>query len=483
MVLDVQDPLLGKMVDSRFQVIAKLGHGGMGAVYRARQTSIGRDIALKVLDARFENDEAAVKRFYREAKLASTLQHPNTVGIIDFGQNADGRLYLAMELVRGRTLFEEMDQKGPLPLARIATIGAQLCDALDVAHGKQIVHRDLKLENVMLIDGDRDHIKILDFGLALMLSDPHMRATKTGMISGTPRYMPPEVAFEAATPAPPQDMYAVGVILGELALGKPMWTAPTVEALFMKKMSVDDKTLAGLPTSLRNLVRSLLAEKPAARPTAADTLRALRQLDGAAPEKRRAEAAATEPPPLAADAFDISADKLVDLDGRAAAPGAPMQSVVVRPPADVRHAELPDDPFAPPKLVEPKLEIADKKWIEKREQLQEAAANPKPEKKPFPWRKLRTPLLLLVVGGGIAGATWYATRPRESKDPQGHGANVEIVIDSNSARPVSLDGKFVGKTPLRLEIKRSDKPILVTTPNLEGRQVIPDHDQRVDLNP
>src|SRR6185503_13597106 len=102
------------------------------------------------------------KRFFREAKLASSLAHPNMVPIIEFGQNADGRLFLAMELVKGRTLLEEINTVGALPLSRVIAIGVQLCDALDDAHGQHIVHRDLKLENVMLLDGKRDYIKILD---------------------------------------------------------------------------------------------------------------------------------------------------------------------------------------------------------------------------------------------------------------------------------------------------------------------------------
>src|SRR5688500_17809265 len=151
-VVDTRDPLVGSTLDGRFEVLAPLGKGGMGVVYRAKQLSIGREVAIKVLDRRIESDVASVKRFFREAKVASALAHPNTVPIVDFGQSKEGRLYLVMELVRGHTLHEEVLRVGALSLARCVTIGIQLCDALEVAHGMAIVHRDLKLENVMLLD-------------------------------------------------------------------------------------------------------------------------------------------------------------------------------------------------------------------------------------------------------------------------------------------------------------------------------------------
>ncbi len=126
-----KDDLIGHIVDDRFEVVAAIGAGGMGRVYRATQRSIGREVALKVIDRAAEHDVATVKRFFREAQLASQLSHPNTVSIIEFGQHGDGRLYLAMELVRGQTLHE-LVKSGPLPPARVARIGVQLCDALEV---------------------------------------------------------------------------------------------------------------------------------------------------------------------------------------------------------------------------------------------------------------------------------------------------------------------------------------------------------------
>ncbi|HEU0035990.1 MAG TPA: serine/threonine-protein kinase [Kofleriaceae bacterium] len=380
------EELVGQVIEGRFQIVAPLGKGGMGEVYRARQLSIGRDVALKVLDRRIERDVAAVKRFFREAKLASTLAHPNTVPIIDFGQTAEGRLYLVMELVAGHTLLDELRDHGAMPLPRIVAIGSQLCDALEVAHDQGIVHRDLKPENIMLLAGRRDHVKILDFGLARSVDDQSQRATATGLISGTPRYMAPEVAYDAAPPAPSQDLYAIGVILGELALGRPLWSAATIEALFTKKLSVDD-AVAEVPGALRPLVRRLIATEPAERPTAAETRERLHdalrapapmpslqiELDPVAPAKpaRPAPVAFSE---LAYEnttdiAFpDLANARLVGLD-ELAGDAAPAPTPVARAtPVSADRFQAPPEPAA-------KLELDDN-WVRARSQKLPRAVQP-----------------------------------------------------------------------------------------------------------
>lgn len=275
-VVDTDDDLIGKTIDGRFEVVAPLGKGGMGVVYRAKQLSIGREIALKVLDRAIEKDVKAIQRFFREAKLASALQHPNTVPVIDFGQHTDGRLFMAMELVNGTTLLQSLNRQGAFPVARVVAIGTQLCDALEAAHELQIVHRDLKLENVMLVG---KHLKVLDFGLARSLVDPTTAMTATGLVSGTPRYLAPEIALDGAPPSPSQDMYAIGVMLAEMAIGRPLWTAPTMEALFIKKQETE-ASIAEVPAALKPLVRRLLSDHAVQRPTAAETRQLLREIDG-----------------------------------------------------------------------------------------------------------------------------------------------------------------------------------------------------------
>src|SRR5262249_33436119 len=155
--------------------------GGMGTVYRGWQLSVDREVAIKVIDPRLASDRTAVKRFLREARLASRLSQPNIVNVYDFGQTEDGILYLVMELLKGHTLAHE--QRGePWTVKRSAHVISQLCDALESAHAQGIVHRDLKPGNIIVLDEPpgRDLIKVLDFGLAKSLTgDAHSRVTKT----------------------------------------------------------------------------------------------------------------------------------------------------------------------------------------------------------------------------------------------------------------------------------------------------------------
>src|SRR5262245_21381211 len=152
------DHLLGRTLEGKYTLEEKLGQGGMGAVYRAEQRGLGRQVAIKVLNAQRMADHEMIKRFLREAKLASRLGHPNAVGVIDFGQTDDGLCYLVMELVTGRTLQEVFAKEGVFAPERLVRIASQICDALEGAHALQIVHRDLKPSNAMLLDGGRDFV-------------------------------------------------------------------------------------------------------------------------------------------------------------------------------------------------------------------------------------------------------------------------------------------------------------------------------------
>ncbi len=268
-VRDEIDNTVGTVIDERFEMRAKIGQGGMGTVYRAWQKSIGREVAIKLMDRSYSRDAMAVRRFLREARLASQLSQPNTVSIFDFGQSGDGRLFIAMELIRGRTLHEVVQIDGAFSIARCVRIGVQICDALEAAHTIGIIHRDLKLENVILLDHPpgRDLVKVLDFGLAKNIRDPGSRATESGIVVGTPRYMSPEAATTGAS-VPAGDMYSLGVILGELAVGKPMWTGDSIAELITQKMD-PRAAVARSPGPLRPLLAKLLDPDPDRRPNAA----------------------------------------------------------------------------------------------------------------------------------------------------------------------------------------------------------------------
>src|SRR3954463_5247288 len=146
------DDLIGSVICDRFEIVDKLGQGGMGSVYRAFQRSVKREVAIKVINASFSRDPDAVRRFEREAQLASQLSHPNTVSVFDFGQTEDGRLFIAMELIKGRTLLELLEQERRFSTERAVRIGSQICDALEAAHTLGIIHRDLKLDNVIVLE-------------------------------------------------------------------------------------------------------------------------------------------------------------------------------------------------------------------------------------------------------------------------------------------------------------------------------------------
>ena len=474
-VVDRSDDLIGTIIDDRFEVLGRLGAGGMGVVYRARQRSIDREIALKVLDRHVEHDVTSVKRFFREAKLASSLAHPNTVQIIDFGQSADRRLYLAMELVRGHDLSEETRRVGALPLPRVIKIVTQLCDALEVAHGLSIVHRDLKPENVMLLDGGADFVKILDFGLARSTTDPTSRATATGTISGTPRFMAPVVAMEGAEPAPSQDMYAVGVILAELSLGRALWEAPTLAALFTQKLDALDVT-AAVPAALRPLVRALLHATPSARPTAAETRAALARITTDAPGDAPASPSTAE---LSLGALDNP--RLVSLaDVTAPAPPSPSRSALATGPT------IPP-PFAPPAAEDPPLEL-DPTWRPERAAAAVTTTHaPVTGGRPAPVRRGSSPLLgvlaIALVAGGVGAYYKLRDQPAASHPAKDLSKGVEIVITSSEPVVVEIDGHKAGKTPLRLTRARGDRPILITAPGGTPVQVVPDHDQTIDLTP
>lgn len=233
------DPLLGTNLANKYKIMDKIGEGGMGSVYRAMQQPIDRPVAVKVLLNKLIDDDMAIRRFEQEARAVSKIQHPNTVTIYDYGQTDDGRFYLVMEFLKGRTLTELLREKGPVDSHLSCHVIRQVCASLGDAHSAGIIHRDLKPDNIFLtsVGSDSNFVKVLDFGVA-KLADNEAGATltQTGMIFGTPKYMSPEQAegkqidFRA-------DIYAIGVMLYELLTGRPPFLADTAVALLLKHIS------------------------------------------------------------------------------------------------------------------------------------------------------------------------------------------------------------------------------------------------------
>lgn len=230
------DPISGRMIAGKYAVEQRLGDGAMGTVYRARQVSLDKVVALKVLHAELVGDERFVESFHREARAASRLDHPNSIHVIDFGQEPDGLLYIAMEHVDGRDLFTLLREEAPLARARVAEMASQILAALAVAHGTGVLHCDLKPENVLVVrgrsDDDRpiDVVKVCDFGIARVTGSA---AAEGEPVAGTPHYMSPEQARGGALDAR-SDLYSVGVILYEMLTGQVPFDAATPAGILLR---------------------------------------------------------------------------------------------------------------------------------------------------------------------------------------------------------------------------------------------------------
>jgi serine/threonine-protein kinase len=211
-----------------FELVALLGKGAMGRVFRARHVRLGREVAIKVLNPEFVARPDVVQRFFREARVVNDIDHEHIVEVTDFVESP-GLAYLVMELLDGRSLRDLMKQKGRRypPLRRVLEIMAQLCDALEAAHDKGVVHRDLKPDNVFVVErGGRDFVKVLDFGVAKLRDSADDMETSAGVVLGTPLYMSPEQALGRGIDRR-ADVWSAGVVLYELLAGAVPFTAPS----------------------------------------------------------------------------------------------------------------------------------------------------------------------------------------------------------------------------------------------------------------
>jgi serine/threonine-protein kinase len=233
------DRLLGRVLGGRYRLLARLGQGGMGTVYRATHTLMDKPVALKILRGELATDAEAVARFHREARSASRLDHDHCIRVTDFGQSDDGLLFLVMELLDGHSL-SHITRRGPVPAARAAAIGVAVAEALAHAHEAGIVHRDLKPDNIFLARRakGREIVKVLDFGLAKLASDSALgpSITRDGTVFGTPEYMAPEQA-EGEKLDGRTDVYALGVILYQLVCGEVPFKSSNFVALLTKQVS------------------------------------------------------------------------------------------------------------------------------------------------------------------------------------------------------------------------------------------------------
>jgi eukaryotic-like serine/threonine-protein kinase len=256
----------------QYQIERSLGRGGMGEVYSAIHPLIGKRVALKVIRSDKARRAANVERFVQEARAANLIGHPNIVDVFGFGTLADGRPYLAMELLEGETLRECM-QRSPMPLPDVLHVVDGILCALHAAHKQGIVHRDLKPENVFLVarKDSPAQVKLLDFGLAKLTDERDLRAdrTETGAVMGTPRYLAPEQAagkpVEART-----DLYALGVMLFEMLTGQPPFIGSHAMEVVAQHLTTPAPRASSIapeiPKQLDDLVAALMAKTAEERP-------------------------------------------------------------------------------------------------------------------------------------------------------------------------------------------------------------------------
>ncbi len=218
------DPMLGRVLAGTYELLSIAGEGAMGKVYQAYHRTLDKPVAVKVLRKKLVSDATVVRRFEREARAASRLDHPNCISILGFGQEHNEEiLWMAMEFVQGRALSSIIAEDSPLPAQRVLNIFAQVCDALDEAHSAQIVHRDLKPANIICYDHRRnpDFVKVLDFGIAKVLDQDsnHTPLTREGIVCGTPAFMSPE-QVQGLPLDNRSDLFSLGIILYQTLTGK-----------------------------------------------------------------------------------------------------------------------------------------------------------------------------------------------------------------------------------------------------------------------
>ena len=262
------DPLIGHVIDGKYELVAKLGEGGMSVVYRARRAHIGDDVAVKILLGKFVKDDAALARFRREARAAAMLRHPNVITIHDFGETDDdyAPAYIVMEFVRGTPLRELLKTETQISVERAVRLMRGICAGVSAAHRQGVVHRDLKPENILVVAPDDDFefesVRVVDFGLAKLLADAG--AGPAGSVVGTPYYMSPEQGMGEQLDTR-SDVYSLGAMFYELLSGKRPFDAETVSGVINRHLYEPPPPLPvslGIPRRISTAIMQALSKDP-----------------------------------------------------------------------------------------------------------------------------------------------------------------------------------------------------------------------------
>jgi serine/threonine-protein kinase len=327
------DNLVGKVVQGRYEVVRRLGAGGMGVVFLARHVHLDKLFALKIISPRFIDEPEIARRFLLEARAASKIDHPNVVSITDFGPPEEGPAFFAMEYLEGEDLARLLAREGPLPRPRALTIAAQIARALVAAHARGVIHRDIKPQNCLRItrDDQPDFIKVLDFGLAKVLSGT---GKNTWTVGGSPGYIAPEI-YRGGRTDHRVDIFALGVVLHTLLIGRlPAQSPGDVEL----PPGAPVLHLADLPPELRALIQRATSDDPDQRHPTAEALLAAIEAARAAPDV----------PPVLADMSRKPSRRWPPLAAAAALAAAVTVALAVRGPAPAdTPAAVPRDDAGP----------------------------------------------------------------------------------------------------------------------------------------
>ena len=439
----MQELTTDTVVDGRYQIIERLGSGGMADVYCARDAQLGRKVALKLLYRRYAQDHEFVERFRREASAAAGLQHPNVVGVYDRGE-WDGTYYIAMEYLDGQTL-KDLVRAGPLDPVAAIDIVVQVLKAARFAHSRGIIHRDLKPQNVIV---DSEHrAKVTDFGIARAGASD---MTETGSIMGTAQYLSPEQAQGHAVSAA-SDLYAIGIILFELLTGRVPFDGDSAVTVALKQVSEapvpPSVERPGIPPQLDAIVLHAMEKDPSRRFADADEFIA-------ALEAERVRLVSGTPSEQATAIFGAAGAGAAGVAGVLAADELAYEgdAAGVAPDAD---AAFPDEPLGPP-----------------------------PKKNRWPW--IVAIVAILVIAG--AGLAFALTRPEKVSVPNVVGQNVSTAstVLENAGFKVDIQritddnpkDRVIRQDPQPLTsvdkgstvtLRVSDGPGDVTVPTVEGQ--------------
>ncbi len=390
------DPLIDTLFDGRYRILRKLGAGGMASVYLAEDEDLGRQVAIKILDERFAQDDTFLERFRREAESAASLSHPNIVSIYDRGE-VENHPYIAMELIEGRSLKDVIRTVGPLPVAKAVAYTQQILSALRFAHRNGIIHRDIKPHNILV--GAEERLTVTDFGIARAGAS---QMTEVGSIMGTAQYLSPEQA-RGGTVTAASDTYSVGVVLYEMLTGRLPFDGDTPVEIAMKHLNDPPKppseVVAGIPEELDLIVLRALSKKPADRYTSADDFsEELAHVGSGLPVSARTSEAAT-----------------------AVLAGAAVGAAAASRTATSAPTRVVDSPTTPPRRPPPPAKPVGYGY--------RPPPRPPRRRSVFPWLLV----IALVAAGAIAGFYVWTQIQRELEETQPVGVPLVIGLEQDLA--------------------------------------------------